>query len=194
MLLLIHVGIKVNTQSLSSGRPYDVFKGIPFAKPPVKDLRWKRPEPVSDWSGVYNATYFRTYCPQLTTPLYAIIGMNHEDSEDCLYLNVFVPVGVESARQVSFLKTRAPLQYKDGLSKHVDPMPGKTVFILRLCIRKAVLIDKDEYDRRDVSINHQYIDCLFNSLLTLKLDRVGRFIWRLPLETIWHLMFNQPTN
>jgi para-nitrobenzyl esterase len=61
--------------------PGAVFKGIPFAAPPVGDLRWREPMPVKAWSGVRDATKFGSRCMQ-TGP---------DVSEDCLYLNVWAP-------------------------------------------------------------------------------------------------------
>ena len=63
-----------------------VFKGIPFAAPPVGDLRWKAPLPVLPWEGVRKADTFAPACPQPSNPA---SGM--ETSEDCLYLNVWTP-------------------------------------------------------------------------------------------------------
>lgn len=61
------------------------FKGIPYAKPPVGDLRWRAPQPAEAWSGTREATHYAPMCPQ-------IIGKNVEGSEDCLYVNVWRPV------------------------------------------------------------------------------------------------------
>src|SRR5579864_7573910 len=62
------------------------FKGIPFAAPPVGDLRWKPPQPVIPWSGVHDATRPPTPCIQHNE------GWNSKDAlggkEDCLYLSV----------------------------------------------------------------------------------------------------------
>lgn len=76
-----------------------VFRGIPFAAPPVGDLRWRAPQPAENWSGVRNAfemgpipmqpkpevqpenIYWREWGLDLETPV----------SEDCLYLNVWTP-------------------------------------------------------------------------------------------------------
>ena len=67
-----------------------VFRGIPFAEPPTGDLRYKAPLPKAGWDGLWNATYLRSGCEQ-TNPL--IPELNVETfSEDCLYLNVYVPV------------------------------------------------------------------------------------------------------
>lgn len=61
-----------------------IFKGIPFAKPPVGDLRWKAPQPIENWEGVREA---KEYAPS------PFQGGNPPSgkSEDCLYLNVWTP-------------------------------------------------------------------------------------------------------
>ncbi|HJN45448.1 MAG: carboxylesterase family protein [Vicinamibacterales bacterium] len=60
------------------------FKGIPYAAPPVGDLRWKPPTPVAAWTDVRNTSTFGSRCVQG--------GRNATDqSEDCLFLNVFAP-------------------------------------------------------------------------------------------------------
>jgi len=64
-----------------------VFKGIPYARPPVGDLRWREPIPVQRWSGVRDATAYGPMCSQVTSPL----SPNGAEisKEDCLYLNVW---------------------------------------------------------------------------------------------------------
>lgn len=67
-----------------------VYKGIPYAAPPVGDLRWKPPQPVEDWDGVHDATEFGPACPQLGYPEMSLYYRPPEpESEDCLYLNVW---------------------------------------------------------------------------------------------------------
>src|SRR5581483_1142351 len=56
-----------------------VFKGIPYAAPPVGDLRWRAPKPAAHWEGTRKAAEFSPVCMQ---------GGNQKMSEDCLYLNV----------------------------------------------------------------------------------------------------------
>ncbi len=63
-----------------------VFKGIPYAAPPVGDLRWKDPQPPAAWSGVRDAAKFGSACMQ---PQSAMHIARWEMSEDCLYLNVW---------------------------------------------------------------------------------------------------------
>jgi para-nitrobenzyl esterase len=64
-----------------------VFMGIPFALPPVGDLRWKPPQPVRPWHAPLDASRFGSSCPQVTT--YGVFGGPTSVDEDCLYLNVF---------------------------------------------------------------------------------------------------------
>jgi len=64
------------------------FKGIPYAAPPVGDLRWKPPQPVESWEGIRECTQMSDISPQVEPP-----GMvsGFTISEDCLYLNVLTP-------------------------------------------------------------------------------------------------------
>jgi para-nitrobenzyl esterase len=67
-----------------------VFKGIPFAAPPVGELRWKEPEPVTPWRGVRKATEFGARCMQARI-FEDMVFRDAGPSEDCLYLNVWTP-------------------------------------------------------------------------------------------------------
>lgn len=67
-----------------------VFKGIPFAAPPVNDLRWRPPMEVEPWAGVYSATSFGPACMQSLREEGSFFGQIVEEmDEDCLYLNVW---------------------------------------------------------------------------------------------------------
>ena len=67
------------------------FKGIPFAQPPVGDLRWREPQPVKNWKGVRKADQFGPRCMQRTSPGADYWFRSNGMSEDCLYLNVWTP-------------------------------------------------------------------------------------------------------
>jgi carboxylesterase type B len=64
----------------------DQFLGIPYAAPPVGPLRWQAPQPVPPWPGVRSATAYGNRCPQLASG-----NGPREDTENCLFLNVFTP-------------------------------------------------------------------------------------------------------
>ncbi len=66
-----------------------VFKGIPFAAPPVGDLRWRAPQPVAAWEGVRDCTEFGPVCPQSLAS--GMVPADAPQSEDCLSLNVWTP-------------------------------------------------------------------------------------------------------
>jgi para-nitrobenzyl esterase len=78
-----------------------IFRGIPFAKPPLGDLRFRRPEPAEPWSGVRDASRFGSSAPQTKLQIDFLPGMDvGEQSEDCLYLNVFAPAAGGAHRPV----------------------------------------------------------------------------------------------
>jgi para-nitrobenzyl esterase len=66
--------------------------GVPFAAPPVRDLRWRAPQRVAPWQGVYHADRFAPMCLQgmRSRTMNHYFG-NEAISEDCLYLNVWAP-------------------------------------------------------------------------------------------------------
>jgi para-nitrobenzyl esterase len=74
---------QVETGYIQGATEYNmnVFKGIPYAAPPVGDLRWRPPQSAASWSGIRDASKFGNSCPQPNLP----------GSEDCLNLNVFTP-------------------------------------------------------------------------------------------------------
>lgn len=73
-----------------SGRTISAFMGIPFARPPVGDLRFKAPQKAVPWNGTLLTQNEPPKCPQIDT--FAGLGTpRYEGNEDCLYLNVYVP-------------------------------------------------------------------------------------------------------
>ena len=73
-----------------------IFRGVPFAAPPVGDLRWRAPQPVVPWSGVRKTDAFSPICPQLRS--YPEDAPVERQSEDCLYLNIWKPAAGPASR------------------------------------------------------------------------------------------------
>lgn len=89
-------GIRYFLPSLS--KAVDTFLGIPFARPPVGHLRFRHPQPIDRWNGIYNATKLPNSCYQLPDVVFGrdfpgsnVWNPTTRVSEDCLYLNVWVP-------------------------------------------------------------------------------------------------------
>ena len=83
---------------VEAGGAVDSFKGIPYAEPPVGELRWRSPRPAKAWSGVRDASRFGRSAMQATRSTYLPDGpwteeflVQNEVGEDCLYLNVWAP-------------------------------------------------------------------------------------------------------
>ena len=86
--------------------------GIPYAEPPVGNLRWRAPKPAKKWSGTFNALKLGNVCTQLGTQM----GGVDEDffdkpigSEDCLYLNIWAPEF--TPKQIATEKNRLPVMF-----------------------------------------------------------------------------------
>jgi para-nitrobenzyl esterase len=82
-------GGQLQGSCLKTADEYDgicTYAAIPFAAPPVKDLRWRPPQPAKPWAGVRKAVEFGHGCLQPSPEYSSILG-----SEDCLFLNVFAP-------------------------------------------------------------------------------------------------------
>jgi para-nitrobenzyl esterase len=82
--VMLKVGI-VEGVHFGPGQNEVAFLGVPYAAPPVGDLRWKPPQPVRSWTGIRSATSFGAACPQLPAGWLPYIDWN----EDCLFLNVW---------------------------------------------------------------------------------------------------------
>ncbi|CAG2171018.1 unnamed protein product [Oppiella nova] len=114
-----------------SGKRLDVFGsavyaflGVPYARPPLDELRFAAPQPMKRWTGVRTATQFTPMCPQVIIPK-SIVDMNYISeniSEDCLSLNIWTPeVRPKKLRTVmvwihggGFLYNSANIHEKDG--------------------------------------------------------------------------------
>ena len=90
---------KVQGKAINNGK-VKAFLGLPYATPPVGDLRWKAPEPAAKWKGIRDASHYGARCMQ--APVFAdMVFQDNGPSEDCLYLNVFAPASANSAQQAS---------------------------------------------------------------------------------------------
>ncbi|OFW56376.1 MAG: hypothetical protein A2Y75_04035 [Candidatus Solincola sediminis] len=73
------------------------FKGIPYAEPPLAELRWKEPQLVQPWTDVLACTEYGPACPQPASDFDGLMQIGKTD-EDCLYLNVWSPASSPDER------------------------------------------------------------------------------------------------
>lgn len=95
-----------------SGQEQDhciVYRGIPYARPPIGELRWKAPQRMDPWKGVYEAVKFSAKCPQSENQyglygkeFYSSPDFSRRSDEDCLYLNIWTPRSGGSKKPVAF--------------------------------------------------------------------------------------------
>ncbi|HWJ70760.1 MAG TPA: carboxylesterase family protein [Sphingobium sp.] len=95
-------GGQIEGVTLPSG--VNAWLGVPFAAPPVRELRWRAPQPVTPWTGVRHAD---RYAPECLQPLRGS-NQNHyfgeeATSEDCLYLNIWAPKAASKAPVVVWI-------------------------------------------------------------------------------------------
>ena len=83
---------KIESGALQGTTEYNMiaFKGIPYAAPPVGDLRWRAPQPAAAWVGTRDASMFGDSCPQPYLKNLSV-DLALPGNEDCLKLNVFAP-------------------------------------------------------------------------------------------------------
>jgi para-nitrobenzyl esterase len=99
------LGVTANGSSVTS------FKGIPYAAPPVGDLRWKEPQPPAPWKDIRNADKFSPGCPQpksgpfgpWSAEYIALSAIEGGASEDCLYLNVWTAASKAGEKRPVFV-------------------------------------------------------------------------------------------
>lgn len=102
VLLLAPAALAQQTRTVQTGggtvvgrvAAVQTFFGIPYAAPPVGDLRWRAPQPALPWRTPRGAFTFGNVCPQLALALFPLPGVTPgqlQGDEDCLYLNVYAP-------------------------------------------------------------------------------------------------------
>lgn len=130
-----------------------VWKGVPYAKPPIDDLRFRAPHPVDPWTGVYDATAFGPAALQPEDPMMSMLEGEHAAmSEDCLYLNIWSPAADEKRRPVmvwihggAFMNGSGSSALYDGSSFAANGDVVVVTFNYRLGIFGFLYLDDETY-------------------------------------------------
>ncbi|XP_042215681.1 juvenile hormone esterase-like [Homarus americanus] len=119
------------------GHVYYAFKGIPYAQPPVGELRFRDPVPLEQWSGVRDGSKSPPKCPQV--PFSFNASHEVEGKEDCLYLNVFTPQFETASLPVMVLIHGGAFLAGDMAFFHPMPLITRGVIVVTIHYRLGVL-------------------------------------------------------
>jgi para-nitrobenzyl esterase len=131
---------KVRGKTISDGK-VQAFLGLPYAAPPVGDLRWRSPQPPVKWKGERDATSFGAHCAQIHL-WDDILFEDGGPSEDCLFLNVYAPADVTASSKLPVMFWIHGGGYAVGASSeprhHGDYLPLKGVVLVTINYRLGV--------------------------------------------------------
>jgi para-nitrobenzyl esterase len=131
---------KVTGKTIDDGK-VKAFLGLPYAAPPVGEMRWKAPEPPAKWKGERDATKFGAHCAQgavFADMIFQDSGM----SEDCLFLNVYTPADAKEKSKLPVMFWIHGGGYAGGGSNEPrhngDFLPTKGVVLVTINYRLGV--------------------------------------------------------
>lgn len=128
------------TGTLGRNPAVEVFRGIPYAAPPIGQLRWREPQPVVPWSGVRRADSFGPIAPQGSG---RVNGHGLTMSEDCLFLNVWTPRNRETGSPLPVLFWIHGGGFTDGSGADLlfdgEVLAAKGVIVVTVNYRLGVL-------------------------------------------------------
>jgi para-nitrobenzyl esterase len=131
---------KVHGKTINDGK-VKAFMGLPYAAPPVGELRWKAPEPAAKWKGERDATKYGNHCAQGHV-FDDMIFQDGGDSEDCLYLNVYAPADAKDKSKLPVMFWIHGGGYSGGASSEPrhngDFLPTKGVVLVTINYRLGV--------------------------------------------------------
>ena len=137
------------------GKTVKVFRGIPYAEPPIGDLRFKRPVPLKNVPTSYEAFSWPRSCYQNLSSFPGIDYSNKNLSEDCLYLNIWTP---SSASADSPLK--AVIVYLHGGNFMIGSSSSTMIGGSAIAIKGDVIF---------ININYRFVKIVFNFILKTNL-------------------------
>lgn len=131
---------EVSGKTINSGK-VRAFLGLPYAAPPVGDLRWKAPQPPATWTGERDATKFGAHCAQ--GRVFAdMVFQDAGPSEDCLFLNVYTPADAKAKSKLPVMFWIHGGGYSGGASSEPrhngDFLPLKGVVLVTINYRLGV--------------------------------------------------------
>ncbi len=130
---------KIHGKTINEGK-VRAWLGIPYAAPPVGDLRWKAPQATSKWKGERSATKYGARCVQ--NPVHDLVFQDSGPSEDCLFLNVYTPATADAKSKLPVMFWIHGGGYSVGASDEPrhngDFLPLKGVVLITINYRLGV--------------------------------------------------------
>ncbi|XP_030754488.1 esterase E4-like [Sitophilus oryzae] len=83
--------IQGQEETTISNKTFYSYVGVPYAKPPINDLRFREPQPPEKWTGILDATVEGPFCAGVNISAMVKMEFKPQGEEDCLYLNVYTP-------------------------------------------------------------------------------------------------------
>ena len=131
---------KVHGKTINDGK-VKAFLGLPYAAPPIGDLRWKAPQPAPKWKGDRDATKFGAHCAQLHV-FDDMVFQDAAPSEDCLFLNIYAPADATDKSKLPVMFWIHGGGYSGGASSEPrhngDFLPLKGVVLVTINYRLGV--------------------------------------------------------
>ena len=138
------IGVQTPTEGIIA------YKGIPFAAPPVGDLRWKEPQPVIPWEGVKTADKYGDAASQITWDPQSFYGREWRASgsvpfsEDCLYLNIWTPAAGKTGKKLPVAMWIHGGGYREGFAYEPEMDGGEDwatrgVILVQVTYRLGIL-------------------------------------------------------
>lgn len=131
---------KVQGKKINQGK-VKAFLGLPYAAPPVGDLRWKAPTPPAKWQGVRDASRYGAHCIQ-NFGFPDMVFQDDGPSEDCLFLNVYAPANAKANSKLPVMFWIHGGGYTGGSASEPrhngDFMPTKGVVLVTINYRLGI--------------------------------------------------------
>lgn len=131
---------KAQGKTINDGK-VKAWMGLPYAAPPVGELRWKAPQPAAKWTGTRDATNYRAHCAQGRV-FEDMIFQDSGGSEDCLFLNVYAPATAKAKSKLPVMFWIHGGGYSGGASNEPrhngDFLPLKDVVLVTINYRLGV--------------------------------------------------------
>ncbi|VDK20989.1 unnamed protein product [Anisakis simplex] len=124
---------------ITENRYVNVFMGVPYAKPPVGDLRFREPQETDKWEGIRRCLRHSPKAPQKEMIVERFIANHVPSSEDCLYLNIFAPTWSPPEKQANGFAVMVFI-HGGAFAVHSSSFYGDIGICRSLCAKDIIVV------------------------------------------------------